>query len=230
MVKSLCRELSDAYTEWLNRQPWYIEEKDQKASEAAYAQFADETRSAAEHLAALKQMTNVVIRTRHARELVAAFQSETNEVLKAMILSRLDNESLSSLPYDSRLMMRWRDISNPRLLSIIYAKDAVRLSSTDAEAFATRLCERASSEVPELLNAPANVPHYIASDEMWFSLLRKSPLSVRVEIVSKLDFLQRVPAQSLESLDDGTGTRNDVTRVVAEELMQGDWRGRPWSG
>lgn len=97
MVKSLCSELLDAYAEWLNRRPWYIEEQEQKASEVAYAQFADETRNAAERLVALKQMTNVVIRTRHARELVAAFQSETNEELKAMILSRLDNESLSSL-------------------------------------------------------------------------------------------------------------------------------------
>lgn len=224
MVKSLCSELPDAYTKWLNRQPWYIEEKDQKDSEAAYAQFADETRSAAERLAALKQVTNVAVRTRHARELIAAFQSETNEDLKAMILSRLDNESLSSLPYDARLVTRWRDISNPRLLSIIYAKDAANLSSADAEAFATRLCRRSSSEVSEQLNAPANTPYYIASNEMWFSLLRKSPLSVREEIVSKPDFLQRVSAQSLEALDDGTGTRNDLTRVVAEELMQGDER------
>ncbi len=224
MVKSLCSELPGAYTEWLNRQPWHIEEQDQKASEAAYAQFADGTRSAAERLAALKQVTNVAVRTRHARELIAAFRSESNEELKAMILSRLDNESLSSLPYDTRLVTRWRDISNPRLLSVIYAKDAARLSSADAEAFATQLCRRTPSEVSELLNAPANAPYYIASNEMWFSLLRKSPLSVCVETVSKPDFLQRVPAQCLEALDDGTGTRNDLTRAVAEELMQGDER------
>lgn len=224
MVKSLCSELPDAYTKWLNRQPWHIEEQDQKASEAAYVQFADGTRSAAERLAALKQVTNVAVRTRHARELIAAFRSETDEELKVMILSRLDNESLSSLPYDTRLVTRWRDISNPRLLSIIYAKDAARLSSADAEAFATQLCRRTPSEVSELLNAPANVPYYIASNEMWFSLLRKSPLSVCVETVSKPDFLQRVPAQCLEALDDGTGPRNDLTRAVAEELMQGDER------